>query len=175
MFSHLWHRRSPRHRRLVQEVEDDTTGGLGRRFPAVSEEHGFRLVDEFGDGGAVTACVGWRRTMTFVRWRWHGYHVAPDDVRKEQDEPNDRRDRRTGNPVTVEGLTVLESRPDGVYARRFVDWASVYGQLGLAFNGRPVGMANTVLVELADLVTPPDDDHRRGPAEPVGKVGPLAG
>jgi hypothetical protein len=143
---------------------------LNDRFPAVSADGGYRLVREFGNGGAITACVGWRRTMTFVRWRWRGYHVAPDDVRPKHDQPDDRRDRRTGNPVTVEGLTVLESRPDGVYARRFVDWASVYGQLGLAFSGRPVGMANSVLVESGVHVPSAGPDDAAGPIDSVGKT-----
>jgi hypothetical protein len=93
------------------------------------------------------------RTYVFMRWRWGGVHV-PDP---------DRRGRRlpfvpTGNWVTVEGLTILEvtrgdlnveeeliTGPEHIYARRLVDWLSVYAQLGLVAEGRAVGMASTMV------------------------------
>jgi hypothetical protein len=49
----------------------------------------------------------------------------------------------TGNPVLVEGLTAIESVGGEEFrARWFVDWLSVYAQLGVVAPGRPVKMQN---------------------------------
>ena len=43
----------------------------------------------------------------------------------------------SGRPVTVRGFTVLGPDPDGrVQIRRYIDWAGVFGQLGLSLNWR---------------------------------------
>ncbi|HET6953168.1 MAG TPA: hypothetical protein VFI47_22490, partial [Acidimicrobiales bacterium] len=75
----------------------------------------------------------------------------------------------TGNQVTVEGLTVLEERADGVYARRFVDWLSVYSQMGIISPGRPIGRSST---EMRDPPDPPDLPPAQEP--PATKTAPAA-
>jgi hypothetical protein len=99
------------------------------------------------------------RTHVFMRWRWGGVHL-----------PHPRRlggrlhVQPTGNWVTVEGLTILEvtggeldlehelvTGPDHIYARRLVDWLSVYAQLGLVTEGRPVGMASAMVKPAAEF------------------------
>jgi hypothetical protein len=124
---------------------------------------GYRTLDSFGDQGVVEATVGGSK-FTFVRWRWNGHHrgsipMIDDEVQTFV--------RPTGNRVSVDGLTILEEREDGVYARRFIDWLSVYAQMGLVFAGRPVGMANTQLIDH------PEDRLRR--ADRPADVGDESG
>ncbi len=123
-------------RDLVAEVEADTTRLLGTTLAVRTDGDGYRRVDSFGDDGVVVGEAGGRE-FTFVRWQFQGS--------QDSDVPKPDIDRLfirgTGNPVVVDGLTVLEDRDGDIFARRFVDWLGVYAQLGLVFAGRPVGTA----------------------------------
>ena len=148
----------------LDEVERDVErllGGYITADPAVEGE-GFHLEGGFGDGGYVTGTAETGQ-FTFVRWRWRGRHTGRVN-RFDGERPDDTRPflmaRGTGNAVTVEGLTILEQRDDGIYARRFVDWLSVYSQMGLISPSRPIGRAST---ELRD---PPKRDDLPEPVDP---------
>ncbi|HEX6165479.1 MAG TPA: hypothetical protein VFZ30_01745, partial [Acidimicrobiales bacterium] len=45
----------------------------------------------------------------------------------------------------------LITGPDHIYARRLVDWLSVYAQLGRVTEGRPVGMASAMVKPAAEF------------------------
>jgi len=133
----------------VTEVAADVDRQFARYFTRVDGLEPFQLDAGFGAGGVVTGATPEGR-FTFVRWRWQGRHtgaVGRFDGEKPDEDP-DRpfryvMARGTGNQVTVEGLTVLEERADGVYARRFVDWLSVYSQMGIITPGRPIARTST--------------------------------
>ena len=125
--------------------------GLGDKTP------GFQPDVQFGREGVVIAHPTrndeHESTHVFMRWRWGGVHLPhPDSLGPRV------LAAATGNWVTVEGLTVLEvtggdldieeeviAGPENIYARRLVDWLSVYAQLGLVIEGRPVGMASAMV------------------------------
>ena len=77
--------------------------------------------------------------------------------------------------MTVEGITTLEitgATMDGetivggeTHARRFVDWLSVYAQLGFVAPARPIGRAST---ELRDPARP---QHPQASRRPPGRTG----
>jgi hypothetical protein len=149
----------------IAEVEGDVVRLFGTYITADPEVRGegFELEAGFGDGGSVTGSAATGQ-FTFVRWRWRGHHTGK--VGRFDGETFDKRDpdflmaRGTGNAVTVEGLTILEERPDGIYPRRFVDWLSVYSQMGIVAPARPIGRAST---ELRD---PPDARTLKPPVDP---------
>jgi hypothetical protein len=95
----------------------------------------------------------------FMRWRWTGID-RPHSARRGRRLPT----RGTGNWVTVEGLTVLEVAggeldaegervvgAERIFARRLVDWLSVYAQLGLVMEGRPAGLPSTVVTSATEF------------------------
>lgn len=142
-----------------------------RRRPADGTP-GFQPDLHFGREGVVIAPPTQGddrdRTHVFMRWRWGGVHLPHPSAPA----------RRlcvaaTGNWVTVEGLTILEvtggeldiekeliTGPEHIYARRLVDWLSVYAQLGLVTEGRPVGMASAMVKPAAEFF----GSERRGDA-----------
>jgi hypothetical protein len=155
-------------RDLFQTVFVEPDGGFwppGRsNVPRPGDETpGFQPDLHFGREGVVIAPPTRNderdRTHVFMRWRWGGVHL-----------PHPRRlggrlnVQPTGNWVTVEGLTILEvtggeldveqeliTGPEHIYARRLVDWLSVYAQLGLVTAGRPVGMASAMVKPAAEF------------------------
>jgi hypothetical protein len=126
---------------ITQAVEDDVKAGLARYFPedprrgpeAPTYER-LPVFDRESEGAQYHV----------VRWRYHGHHDPDPSLRDRAGNPArqvKRASSPTGNPVTVDGLTVVERNLDGkVRLQRFVDWLNVYAQLGIAFEGRPVGM-----------------------------------
>jgi hypothetical protein len=149
----------------IAEVEADVERLFGTYITADPQVRGegFEMEGGFGDGGYVLGAAETGQ-FTFVRWRWRGHHTGR--VGRFDGETFDRRDpeflmaRGTGNAVTVEGLTILEERDDGIYPRRFVDWLSVYSQMGIIAPARPIGRAST---ELRD---PPDPSTLKPPVDP---------
>ena len=155
----------------IEEVERDVERLLGEYITADREQgEGFHLEEGFGDGGHVTGAAETGQ-FTFVRWRWRGRHTGRVS-RFDGEKPDGTRPflmaRGTGNAVTVEGLTILEQRDDGIYARRFVDWLSVYSQMGLISPSRPIGRAST---ELRD---PPERDDLPERVDPREQEAPRA-
>jgi hypothetical protein len=149
----------------IDEVKGDVErllGGYITADPEVESE-GFQLEEGFGDGGYVTGAAETGQ-FTFVRWRWRGRHTGRVS-RFDGEKPGGRTRpflmaRGTGNAVTVEGLTILEQRDDGIYARRLVDWLSVYSQMGLISPSRPIGRTST------ELQDPPDPGDLPEPVDP---------
>jgi hypothetical protein len=138
---------------VVTLIADDVTDRLGRIFlPDEGDEEPFRTVSTFGDGGVVTGTASGGRDFIFVRWEWHGRHNPTTET-------NDLLKTRgvnmapTGNPVVVQGLTAIEEGPEGSVARWFVDWLSVYAQLGVVIAGRPVGMVRTEMARATEYTT----------------------
>jgi hypothetical protein len=150
----------------LAEVERDVEDLLGEYITPDREleSEGFQLEKGFGDGGYVAGAAETGQ-FTFVRWRWRGRHTGRVN-RFDGEKPDGTRPflmaRGTGNAVTVEGLTILEQRDDGIYARRFVDWLSVYSQMGLISPSRPIGRAST---ELRDPPARDDLPERVDPRE----------
>jgi hypothetical protein len=119
---------------------------LGRYFADVGDvgevPAGYSAAEDFGDGGIVGGISDQGHEFTFVRWRWAGRHGAaipsrvggPDLV------------EATGNPVVVEGITAVEQNAEGEFrAHWFVDWLSVYAQLGVVAQGRPTSLEHIEL------------------------------
>jgi hypothetical protein len=160
----------------LDEVKRDVEGLLGDYITPDREleSEGFQLETGFGDGGYVTGAAETGQ-FTFVRWRWRGRHTVEVN-RFDGEKPDGTRPfvmaRGTGNAVTVEGLTILEQRDDGIYARRFVDWLSVYSQMGLISPSRPIGRASTELRDpparddLPERVDPRDQEAPRAKSAP---------
>jgi hypothetical protein len=126
-------------------------------------EAGFQPYPGFGRDGVVIAAPAPGAegpvSHVFMRWRWTGID-RPHPDRRGRRLPN----RGTGNWVTVDGLTILEVTggeidvdgerivaPERIYARRLVDWLSVYAQLGLVLEGRPVGLPSTVVTSATEF------------------------
>ena len=124
---------------VARQVQDDVTARLGPFFVADGREFvGYEAVETFGDGGIVAGESDEKHRFTFVRWRWHGRHLGEIPSRFGAAVVA----APTGNPVVVDGLTVVENREDRDFrARWFVDWLSVYAQLGVVVAGRPTRMA----------------------------------
>lgn len=156
----------------VADVAADVERQFGRYFTPVEGHKPFEVDAGFGDQGVVTGATP-QGTFTFVRWRWQGRHtgtVGRFDGERPDDDP-DRpfryvMARGTGNQVTVEGLTVLEERADGVYARRFIDWLSVYSQMGIITPGRPIARTSTKLSD------PPAREDLPEPRDRLPEVDP---
>jgi hypothetical protein len=157
------------HNHRLDEVKEDVTRLLGKYIEPLDEADGdgFHLETRFGDRGVVTGSSA-TGEFTFVRWRWRGRHTGTVPRFDGEAPEAGRRPfvmaRGTGNRVTVEGLTVLEDREDGIYPRRFVDWLSVYSQMGIISVGRPIGRAST---ELRD---PPDPSELPPHADPTAEA-----
>lgn len=146
---------------IVDRIEADVVESIGRYFTPARRGFevdgdgllGYRRVETFGEDGVLTATTSDGRTFTIVRWQLGG---AAGDI------PSPIGDatmmQATGNPVTIDGLTIVESGPDGYTIRRFADWLAVYAQLGVVFPGRPVGMAGTELRDPTELIV----ERRRG-------------
>jgi hypothetical protein len=132
-------------------VEVDVGDRLGRYFTASDVGDvpaGFSRSDDFGEGGIVEGGSDATSAFTFVRWRWAGYHSGAIPSRAGSDVV-----AATGNDVVVEGLTVVEDdRGDRYRARWFVDWLSVYAQLGVVTLGRPTKVAHIELRSSLDPV-----------------------
>ena len=127
-------------REVARQVESEVEERLQRYFSASSvgnEAAGYSTVGSFGDEGIVGGASDSGNAFTFVRWRWVGRHDGAIPSRigdAEMVAP-------TGNPVVVEGLTAVEVTGEGDFrARWFVDWLSVYAQLGVVVQGRPAKM-----------------------------------
>jgi len=105
-------------------------------------EFGLKIVE--ADSVAVlsqwfTATDGWREeegrwgllgdNAFGVAWEYDGIHDVPFAFNGLP---------ASGRPVTVRGFTLLGPDPDSgrVQIRRYVDWAGVFGQLGLTLNWR---------------------------------------
>ena len=116
-------------------------------LPGEDDRVGFLPDETFGRMGLVLARRTDEQPFAAMRWQWRGIHAA--DVSKpdgtpllEHGQPGDRRRdhdardhrRHYGRRDIVGGET---------HARRFVDWLSVYAQLGFVIEGRPVGMQAT--------------------------------
>jgi hypothetical protein len=140
----------PSDERFVPREEED-------RVPGFAPDSGF------GRDGVVIAppVPGDDQAVShvFMRWRWTGID-RPHPARRGRRLSS----RGTGNWVTVDGLTILEVTggevdsdgerivaPERIYARRLVDWLSVYAQLGLVMEGRPVGLASTEVTSAAEF------------------------
>jgi hypothetical protein len=133
-------------RDVAGQVRNDVTARLGRYFVADEDDKvsGFEAVESFGNDGIVAATSDEGNPFTFVRWRWRGRHEGEIPSRLGGADVA----APTGNPVVVDGLTVVEDRRDGDFrARWFVDWLSVYAQIGVVVPGRPIRMEN---VEVRD-------------------------
>jgi hypothetical protein len=164
----------------LREVEEDVGRLLGSYLEPIGD--GFEVEGGFGDEGVVTGSSS-RGRFTFVRWRWRGRHTGAVS-RFDGEAPDESRHyfsmaKGTGNEVTVEGLTVLEERDgeDGTFARRFVDWLSVYSQMGIISPGRPVGRSSTELRDPPDRrELPPrvDPSTQAEQEQPAAKTAPPA-
>lgn len=154
----------PEPRDLAAEIERDVHDMFERLFvvpngpfwpgehyeflPGEDERVGFLPDETFGRMGLVLARRTDEQPFAAMRWQWRGIHAA--DASKPDGTPLLR---STGNWVTVEGITTLEitgATMDGetvvggeTRPRRFIDWLSVYAQLGFVIEGRPVGMQAT--------------------------------
>jgi hypothetical protein len=126
---------------IARFVEDDVKATLEPYFPpAPGRPIAFEAVEDFGDDGTLQARGG-DKDYHLVRWRYRGLHVP---TRKAREEKGRRAASPTGNSVIVEGLTIVELGPDGgARIHRFVDWLHVYAQLGMVFEGRPIGRTTT--------------------------------
>jgi hypothetical protein len=128
-------------REIAGQVEADVSGRLGHYFVPDADAGfvGFEAVESFGDEGIVSGSSDSGSSFTFVRWQYGGRHLGAIPSRFGGDDVA----QPTGNPVIVDGLTVIEHRGDGeVRARWFVDWLSVYTQIGVVTPGRPTRMEN---------------------------------
>jgi hypothetical protein len=65
--------------------------------------------------------------ITAVMWQYHAVHdgdflgLTP-----------------TGQSLVIDGVTIASQGQDGWQLRRYIDWMSVAGQLGMTLSGRPV-------------------------------------
>ena len=138
---------------VVSAGAEDVRIQLGAYFQS-DDPDAFTTIGTFGDGGAVQGTASADRVFTFVRWKWVGRHL--ESIPSRIDPYDDEEDRKlvarpTGNLVEVQGLTVIEERSGGEkYARWFVDWLSVYAQLGIVSPGRPVGLAQTEIRDFTE-------------------------
>jgi hypothetical protein len=101
--------------RLRAAVEDDVRAVLQGPFPGE-----FEIPEPFTDALPIGG-----REVTAVPWRWTGVH-----------EGEFLGLRRTGLPVDVTGVTLLRAEGDQLVFHRVVDWAALYGQIGVAVGGR---------------------------------------
>jgi len=129
----------------ARQVEEEVIARLGRYFArddVGDVSAGYSTAEDFGDNGIVEGSADGGNGFTFVRWRWAGRHEEPIPARAggpDLVEP-------TGNPVVVEGITAVEMDAQGEWrVHWFVDWLSVYAQLGVVAQGRPTKMANVDL------------------------------
>ena len=124
---------------------------------------GYQRIETFGENGVLEATTSDGRTFTIVRWELRGRHYRPV--------PSPSGDTTvvgaTGNPVRVDGLTIVERLNGEFRARRYVDWLSVYAQLGVVFAGRPVGMAQAEVLDPSDLMRK-QRRHRSASTRTVG-------
>lgn len=115
-------------KRLVRE---DVLEGLARRrdddqpdgFDRDELERGFRFLDR-GRGG-LPVLVG--DVAGVAAWRTEATH----DERFQGIPP-------TGHEVEITGCTYVLTGEDPMQFVRFVDWASVFAQLGVTFNTKPL-------------------------------------
>ena len=124
-------------REAARQVEEQVIARLGRYFTPSTVgdvKEGYSTAEDFGDNGIVEGGSNSGNGFTFVRWRWAGRHEAPLPARTAGPDLV----QETGNPVIVEGVTAVEVDPQGEWrAHWFVDWLSVYAQLGVVAQGRP--------------------------------------
>jgi hypothetical protein len=104
-------------------VEADIKGGLESSFSA--REEGFQIVgvrpDDDGTGGLTDGQV------TAVEWQFDCTHSADFQGLA-----------ATELPITIYGVTIAEQVDGQWQLRRYIDWLSVTGQLGLSLSWRPV-------------------------------------
>jgi len=104
-------------------VECDTVDRLG---PMFSDDRGEWTAESERSGALGDASFG-------VAWTFATLHDKPDAFNHLP---------ATNRPVTVRGFTILgvdvdaDSGDEKVKVRRYVDWAGVFGQLGLTLNWR---------------------------------------
>jgi hypothetical protein len=141
-------------------VEQDVTASLALYFPPDPQRQSdvptaYTRLPVFDDvANDVTEGITRSDSPEYhlVRWQYRGHHDPEVSVRdRDPSVPDANRARRgsfpTGNPVTVDGLTIVEHGSDGTLRmRRFVDWLNVYAQLGMAFEGRPIGLGSSTEV-----------------------------
>ena len=100
-----------------------------------------------------------------IRWRFQGRHTGTIDGFGHTSIP------ATGNEVSISGLTLVENTVPGqkvprdlekllhsktVTFHRFIDWLSVFAQLGVLHLGRPMSLSKISVV-------PPQRGTRRRP------------
>ena len=134
-------------------IETDVQVALQRYFPADPRPdrepmQGYETVGFRAKGGLRGTDAETGDEVHVVRWRWRGYDGPA--------EGSDRTQRGggrelTGNAVVVNGVSIVEQTDAGLFIHRFVDWLSVYAQLGMVTEGRPVGMGR---VEVRDAPSP---------------------
>src|SRR5215213_10351919 len=94
---------------IARQVDGDVRDRLGQYFEPDGGQPSSIRIETFGDDGVVSgASSDETRRFTFVRWRWQGRHVRDIPARIGDADMV----QATGNPVEVEGLTVVEERPD---------------------------------------------------------------
>ena len=116
---------------VKQLVREDVLDGLARRrdddepdgFDRQELEVGFGFLDGRRDGlpvlaGDVAGVAAWKTKATHDA-RFQG--IPP-----------------TGHPVEITGCTYVLTDENPPQFVRFVDWASVFAQLGVTFNTKPL-------------------------------------
>jgi hypothetical protein len=100
---------------IIQLVGEDITEGLRAMFEPTE---GFRVRDAFeeGIGDDVVAAVPWEYECAHTG-DFQG--VFP-----------------TGRAMRIEGLTIVDQRGEQPAFIRYIDWAAVFGQLGMTVSTR---------------------------------------
>jgi hypothetical protein len=100
-------------------VQDDLRQGLGHIFETETDD-AVRVTDDLREEETIG-----NGTIFAVPWVYEGRHVGDFQGLYP-----------TGRMLRIEGVTLVDQRGGETLLRRYVDWASVIGQLGLHVSWR---------------------------------------
>ena len=100
-------------------VRNDMLDVIGNIFTADSDD-AFTVRDELRDGEVIR-----NEDIVVVPWVYECVHTAPFQGLF-----------ATGRSLTIEGVTVIDTRPAEPMLQRFVDWLGVIAQLGIDVSWR---------------------------------------
>jgi hypothetical protein len=108
---------------LLGMTRDDVEAGLGDIFRKAEDHHGFSHLSEFASPNEAIA----NSRFAAIPWTYTGVHVGEFEGISPKNEP-----------VTITGVTIIDTEGKEPIYYRFVDWVSVMAQLGVVFSGRAV-------------------------------------
>jgi len=105
-------------------VRDDVIAGLGGGFSPRWEDDPDRDSFVVSKHFKEEEVIG-NDTVVAVPWTYYAVHTGDFECLF-----------RTGRPLTIEGMTFVDTRADEVMLHRYVDWMGVVTQLGLEVSWR---------------------------------------